>query len=113
MKEDCYKNSGEESGYWPIAAFWSSAAFPLPFLCLVSTLLFAQDPSSDLREAAAAGNAQAQFDLGNYYSRIRYATLDYAQFLTWYRKSASQGFAPAQNQLAGMYENNIDLPQDY
>jgi TPR repeat protein len=40
-------------------------------------------------------------------------TLDYAQFLTWYRKSAAQGFAPAQNQLATIYENSIGVPRDY
>jgi TPR repeat protein len=85
----------------------------LPLLFLVPTLLFAQAPTSDIRQAAAAGDAQAQFALGNYYFRIRYVTLDYAQVLTWYRKSAAQGFAPAQNQLASMYENNIGVPQDY
>ncbi|HKS67866.1 MAG TPA: SEL1-like repeat protein, partial [Candidatus Acidoferrales bacterium] len=52
-----------------------------------------------LLAAAAAGNPQAQFDLGNYYFNARYVTLDYAQALAWYRKSAAQGFAPAQDQL--------------
>lgn len=33
--------------------------------------------------------------------------------LTWWRKSAAQGFAPAQNQLGTMYENNIGVPQNY
>jgi uncharacterized protein len=40
-------------------------------------------------------------------------TLKYAEMLTWYRKSATQGFAPAQNQLGSMYENNVGVPQDY
>lgn len=38
---------------------------------------------------------------------------NYAQVLAWYRKSAVQGFAPAQNQLGSMYESNIGLPQNY
>jgi uncharacterized protein len=88
------------------------SALPL-FLCLVPTLLFAQASTSDIREPAAAEDAQAQFALGNYYFRDRYVTLDYAQALTWYRKSAAEGFAPARNQLASLYENNIGVPQDY
>lgn len=69
--------------------------------------------SNSLLAAAAAGDAQAQFNLGNYYFTARYVTLNYAQALSWYRKSAAQGFAPAQNQLGGMYQNNFGLPQNY
>src|ERR1700751_4406946 len=69
--------------------------------------------SNSLPAAAAAGDAQSQFALGNYYFAARYVTLYYAEALTWYRKSAAQRFAPAQNQLGSMYENNIGLPQDY
>ncbi|HEX4758475.1 MAG TPA: tetratricopeptide repeat protein [Terracidiphilus sp.] len=89
-----------------------SSAIALLFVCLIPALLFAQGPSAEMREAATAGDTQAQFALGNYYFNIRFETLDYLQVLTWYRKSAAQGFAPAQNQLASMYENNIGLPQD-
>jgi hypothetical protein len=89
------------------------SALPLFFLCLVPALQFGQTSPSDIREPAAAGDAQAQFALGSYYFAARYVTLDYAQALTWFRKSAAQGFAPAQNQLASMYENNIGVPQDY
>src|SRR5579864_493316 len=60
---------------------------------------------SSLRERAAAGDAQAQFDLGNYYFRGRYLTLEHANALTWYRKSADQGYAPAENQLGTMYQH--------
>src|SRR5690348_11751844 len=62
-----------------------------------------------LLAAAAAGEAQAQSALGDYYFRARYVTLDYAQALAWYRKSAAQGFAPAQNQLGSMYKNHVGL----
>jgi uncharacterized protein len=89
------------------------SALPLLFLCVVSTPLFAQASISDIRDAAAAGDAQAQFALGNYYFRARYVTLDYLDAFCWYRKSSNQGFAPAQNQLASMYENNIGVPRDY
>jgi len=86
-------------------------------LWLVCPLLFGQaspvDPGADLRTAAEAGNAQAQFALANELFAARHLTLNYAEILTWYRKSAAQGFAPAQNQLGSMYENNLGLPQDY
>ncbi len=39
------------------------SALQLFFLCLVSSLLFAQASTSDTQAAAAAGNAQAQFEL--------------------------------------------------
>ena len=51
-----------------------------------------------LRESAAAGEAKAQFACGNHCFRARYVTHDYAQALTWCRKSAARGFAHAQNQ---------------
>jgi hypothetical protein len=82
------------------------AQFPVPqilFLCLVSPLLFAQTSTSDIQHDAADGNAQAQFALANDYFHARYVTLNYVEMLTWYRKSAAQGFAPAQNQLGSKY----------
>src|SRR6185437_6124159 len=39
-------------------------AVPLVFFCLFSSLLIAQPLRSDMAEAATAGNAQAQFEIG-------------------------------------------------
>ena len=89
------------------------AALHLFFLCLVSPLLLAQASSSDIQEAAAAGNAQAQFTLANSYFRARHISLNYAEMLSWYRKSAAQAYAPSQNQLGSLYENNIGVAQNY
>jgi len=55
---------------------------------------------SSLRERAAAGDAQAQFDLGNYYFRGRYLTLEHANALTWYRKSAARAMRRRRISLA-------------
>src|ERR1700680_2139915 len=55
-----------------------------------------------MREPAAKGDAQAQFALGIHYYRGLGVPQDYAQALLWFAKSADQGFAPAQNQLANM-----------
>ena len=82
-------------------------------LCLVSPFLFAQTPKSDTSQAATVDSAQSQFALANEYFGARFSTLDYADMLTLYRKSAAQGYAAAQNQLGTMYENNIGVPQDY
>lgn len=57
-----------------------------------------QDLSS-IRQQADAGNAQAQFDLGNHYYSGSGVPQDYSQAFFLYRKSADQGYAPAQNQL--------------
>ena len=66
-----------------------------------------------LREPAAAGDAQAQFTLANHYYRGLGVPQDYTQALTWYLKSAKQGFAPVQNQLGNMYEQKFGVPRDY
>ena len=87
-------------------------AVPLVFFCLFSSLLIAQPLRSDMAEAATAGNAPAQFALANELFVSRYQTLDYAN-LVWYRKSAAQGYAPAQDQLGSLHENNIGVPQNY
>jgi TPR repeat protein len=50
-----------------------------------------------LREPAAAGDAQAQFALANHYFRGVGVAQDYGQALIWYRKSATQGYAPAES----------------
>jgi len=88
------------------------SAVALLSLCLVPTLLCAQEPAPDTLASASAGDAKAQVALGDYYFRIRFQTLDYADVLIWYRKAAAQRYAPAQNQLGSMYEYNAGLPQD-
>jgi TPR repeat protein len=89
------------------------SALPLVFFCLVSPLLHGQASTSDIQGDAAAGTAQAQFAVANDDFRTRYVTLNYAEMLILYRKSAAQGYAPAQNQLGSMYENGIGVPQNY
>src|SRR4029077_9361151 len=66
-----------------------------------------------LRAPAAAGDAQAQFALGNQYFSGVGVPQDYGQALLWFTKSANQGFAPAQNQLGYMYQHKFGVPRDY
>ena len=71
------------------------------------------DDFYSLREPAAAGDAQAQFILGNYYFSGVGVPQDYGQALLWFTKSANQGFAAAQNQLGYMYQHKFGVPRDY
>jgi TPR repeat protein len=66
-----------------------------------------------LREPAAAGDAQAQFALGNHYYRGLGVPQDYGHALIWYRKSAGHGNSNAENQLGYMAENGWGQPQSY
>ena len=71
------------------------------------------DDLASLRQQAAAGDAQAEFALGNRYYRGLGIAQDYDQALFWYRKSADQGFAPAQNQLGSMHQHKWGAPRNY
>jgi len=62
---------------------------------------------------AEAGDAKAQFYLGEAFSLGRGTVQDYAEALKWYRKAADQGLASAQNSLGVMYYNGQGVPQDY
>src|SRR3984957_8796399 len=78
----------------------------------------ATPPSADnefyaLLGPAEAGDAQAQFALGNHYFDGRGVAEDYGQALSWYRKSADQNYAPALNQLGYMHQHKVGLPFDY
>src|SRR5437868_1265917 len=69
---------------------------------------------ADLTAAAETGDRVAQFQLGLAYDEARNgATQDSAKALVWYRKSAEQGYAPAEANLAYMYENGAGVTQDY
>jgi localization factor PodJL len=57
-----------------------------------------------LRQAAADGDARAQFEIAAIYSEDRTVKQDYAQALIWYERAAAQGFAPAQYRLGNLYE---------
>jgi TPR repeat protein len=58
---------------------------------------------SKLRARAEAGNADAQFRLGNAYENGKVVSQDYALALTWYKKAAEQGYPAAENGLGVMY----------
>ena len=65
-----------------------------------------------LRQAAADGDAKAQFEIGAIYTEGRAIPQDYKAAATWYERSAAQGFVPAQYRLANLYEAGNGVEKD-
>ena len=59
----------------------------------------------ELRQAAANGDARAQFEVAAIYTEGRAVPQDYAAAATWYERAAASGFAPAEYRLGSLYEN--------
>ncbi len=58
----------------------------------------------ELRQAAADGDARAQFEIAAIFTEGRAVPQDYAEAAKWYERSAAQGFVPAQYRLGNLYE---------
>jgi localization factor PodJL len=65
-----------------------------------------------LREAAALGDASAQFVVATRYLNGENVQQDYAKAAYWYGKAAAQGSAPAQYRVATMYERGRGVARD-
>ncbi|MCA0433792.1 MAG: hypothetical protein LCH46_11055 [Proteobacteria bacterium] len=68
--------------------------------------------SMKLREAAALGNADAQFVIATRYHNGDRVPQDFAKAAFWYGKAAAQGLAPAQYRVATLYEKGKGVPRD-
>lgn len=66
----------------------------------------------ELRQAAADGDARAQFEIGAIYTEGRAVTQDYAEAAKWYERAAAQGFVPAQYRLGNLYEAGQGVEKD-
>ncbi len=66
----------------------------------------------DLRQAAADGDARAQFEIGAIYSEGRAVTQDYKSAAIWYERAAAQGFAPAAYRMGNLYETGNGIEKD-
>ena len=66
----------------------------------------------ELENKAEAGDAFAQFNLGNVYYKGTDVPQDYKEAVKWYTKSAEQGFADAQCSLGSCYEKGEGVNQD-
>lgn len=65
-----------------------------------------------LRQAAAEGDAKAQFEIGSRYAEARGVKEDMAQAAMWYERAADLGFAPAQYRIGNFYEKGIGVERD-
>jgi TPR repeat protein len=65
------------------------------------------------RKSAEQGNADAQYDLGDFYLFGHGVPVDYAQGIMWLRKAAEQAHPSAQTDLARYYLTGKFVPQDY
>jgi TPR repeat protein len=66
---------------------------------------------SVLQKSADAGDAQAEFALGQAYDFGKGIAQNDPAAYAWYRKAAEQGFAPAQNALGLMYREGRGVEQ--
>ncbi len=68
--------------------------------------------SLGLREAAAGGDAKAQFVVASRYLDGEGMERDAAKAAYWYQQAATQGLAPAQYRVATLYEHGKGVPKD-
>jgi hypothetical protein len=68
---------------------------------------------AELRPLADAGDARAQFYLGEIYEGGLGVAQNDAKALEWYRRAAEQGLAKAQYHLGLLYEIGGNVPRDY
>jgi TPR repeat protein len=66
-----------------------------------------------LQSPADKGKADAQFLLGDMYSKGDGVPQNLADATKWYRKAANQGHAEAQFRLGFIYVEGLGVPQDY
>jgi len=67
---------------------------------------------AQLRQAAADGDARAQFEVAAIYTEGRAIPEDMKAAAVWYERAASQGFAPAQYRLGNLYEAGKGVDKD-
>jgi len=66
----------------------------------------------ELRQAAANGDARAQFEVAAILTEGRAVPQDYLGAATWYERAGATGFVPAQYRLASLYENGNGVEKD-
>ncbi len=65
-----------------------------------------------LKDRAEAGDAEAQYELGNRYLNGAGGAKDPVEAAKWFRKAAEQGNGPASYELGLMYREGAGVPRD-
>ncbi len=94
-----------------MAILYQEGEYGLPRDATESSRLF-RAAEMTLRKAAEEGDADAQYELGNFYLGDS-DKKDANEALHWYRKAAEHGVPSAQYSLAEMYEDCENIEQDY
>lgn len=68
------------------------------------------DALAACRQAAIEGNAQAQFELGEFYYDGQRTPRELPQALSWFEKASLQGHAQAQHRLGSMFFRGEGVP---
>jgi len=67
----------------------------------------------EIKAKAEKGDAEAEFNLGNHYSKFDSGVpTDAAEAAKWYRKAAEQNYAKAQYELGLCYRTGVGVPED-
>ena len=82
-------------------------------LCLLSATAWAEGGTPDFYKEAEAGQAWAQYEVGECYYYGKGVSRDYAEAVKWYRKAADQGNADAQQGLGRCYYYGTGVSKDY
>ena len=114
------KSAGETIDVAPTASIGQPPAKPgAPDLApgkgpSASELMAAIPPGipQSLRDAVAAGQPNAQYELAMRLFEGRGLSKDQAAAARWFERAASLGLAPAQYRLGSMYEKGIGVPAD-
>jgi len=93
----------------PINAVKAAAVDPNP---VASSNAASFTPRVRVSEAAAKGDATAQFELGMRYAEGRGLAQDQQQAISWLTKAAQQNLAPAQFRLGSVYERGVGTAKD-
>ncbi len=87
-----------------------SIASTLLCLSLLLTSLATQAQGlQQLRQRAANGDVQAQFELAEHYYHSSLATRNYTEAIKWYRAAAGQGYAEAQYQMGYLHQHGPEI----
>lgn len=67
---------------------------------------------NSLRNAAANGDASAQFEVASRFAESKGVKQNFAQAAVWYQRAATRGLAQAQYRLASLYERGLGVEND-
>ena len=100
LRGDCVKQNTKKAVKWLFMAAQSGNSDAVKSMCTFY--------SKELEQIAAAGNANAQFALGNFYAEGNGVERNNEIAINWYGKAAVQGIKEAKPKILGVYNEAIE-----